>query len=102
MRARTRGFALAQCGRDRRNPRIIVFMTKHAIKISDTDAASDSASLLDRVREGAEVIIERDAPPVAVVSAPETPRGRLLSDSIALAEKHAKELGHEPTMDPAF
>jgi antitoxin (DNA-binding transcriptional repressor) of toxin-antitoxin stability system len=77
-------------------------MAKHIIHISDTDAASDFASLLDRVREGAEVIIERDARPVAVVSAPETLRGRLLSESIALAEKHAKELGHEPTMDPDF
>jgi antitoxin (DNA-binding transcriptional repressor) of toxin-antitoxin stability system len=77
-------------------------MAKHVIHISDTDAASDFASLLDRVREGAEVIIERDARPVAVVSAPDTLRGRLLSESIALAEKHAKEFGHEPTMDPDF
>jgi antitoxin (DNA-binding transcriptional repressor) of toxin-antitoxin stability system len=77
-------------------------MAKHVIHISETDAASDLASLLDRVREGAEVIIERDARPVAVVRPPETLRGRLLSESIALAEAHAKELGHEPTMDSGF
>lgn len=29
-------------------------------------------------------------------------RGRLLSESIALAEAHAKELGYEPTLDPEF
>jgi hypothetical protein len=28
--------------------------------------------------------------------------GRPLSESIALAEAHAKELGHEPTLDPDF
>jgi hypothetical protein len=30
------------------------------------------------------------------------PRGRLLSESIAFAEAHAKELGYEPTMDAEF
>ena len=77
-------------------------MAKNVIHISETDAASNFASVLDRVREGAEVIIERDARPVAVVRPPETVPGRLLSESIALAEKHAKELGHEPTMDADF
>src|ERR1700687_3571372 len=95
-------FRLAQCVPVPLNPRIIVFMAKHVIHISETDAASDFASLVDRVREGAEVIIERDARPVAVVSPPQNLRGRLLSDSMALAEKHAKELGHEPTIDPDF
>ena len=42
-------------------------MTKHVIHISDAEAASDFASVLDRVREGAEVVIEHDARPVAVV-----------------------------------
>jgi len=32
----------------------------------------------------------------------EAPRGRFLSESIALAEAHAKELGYEPTMDADF
>jgi len=70
--------------------------------MSETEAASDLASLLDRVSAGAEVIIERDSRPVAIVRPAEAPRGRLLSESIALAEAHAKELGHEPTLDPDF
>jgi hypothetical protein len=37
-----------------------------------------------------------------VVRQAEAPRGRLLSESIALAEAHAKELGYEPTMDADF
>ncbi len=77
------------------------FMAKDVIHISEAEAANDLASLLDRVSAGAEVIIERNSRPVAVVR-PAAPRGRLLSESIALAEAHAKELGYEPTMDPDF
>ena len=60
------------------------------------------ASLLAWVREGAEVVIEQDSQPVAVVCQAETFRGRLLSESIALAKAHANELGYEPTLDPEF
>lgn len=77
-------------------------MAKDVIHISDKEAASDFASLLARVREGAEVVIEHDARPVAVVRSAEVFRGRLLSESIAMAKAHAKELGYEPTMDPDF
>jgi hypothetical protein len=38
----------------------------------------------------------------AEASAAAEPRGRLLSESIALAEAHANELGHEPVLDAAF
>src|SRR5260370_31351616 len=77
-------------------------MAKDVIRVSDAEAANDFASLLDRVSAGAEVIIERDSRPVAVVRPAEPPRARLLSESIALAESHAKELGYKPTMDPDF
>jgi antitoxin (DNA-binding transcriptional repressor) of toxin-antitoxin stability system len=77
-------------------------MGKNVIHVSDREAASNFASLLARVREGAEVVIEHDAQPVAVVRPAEAFRGRLLSESISLAEAHAKELGYEPTMDPEF
>ena len=77
-------------------------MAKHVIHISESEAASDFASVISRVREGAEVVIERDAKPVAVVRPAEAVVGRPISESIALAEAHAKELGYEPTMDPDF
>lgn len=77
-------------------------MAKEIIHISEAEAASDFALVMARVREGAEVIIERDAKPVAVVRPAETVGGRPVSESIALAEAHAKELGYEPTMDPDF
>ncbi|HEY4816191.1 MAG TPA: type II toxin-antitoxin system prevent-host-death family antitoxin [Candidatus Acidoferrum sp.] len=77
-------------------------MTRNVIRISEADAANNLASVLDKVSAGAEVVIERDSRPVAVVRSPEARPGRLLSESIALAEAHAKELGYEPTMDPDF
>lgn len=63
-------------------------MAKHVIHISDAEAASDFASLLARARAGAEVVIEHDAQPVAVVQ-PAEPRVRLLSESLRLAREHA-------------
>ena len=78
-------------------------MAKDVIHISEAEAANDFAMVMTRVREGAEVIIERDAEPVAVVRPiAGDVRPRLLSESIALAKKHAQELGYEPRMDPEF
>jgi prevent-host-death family protein len=42
-------------------------MGNRVIHISDAEAATDFASLLDRVRAGDEVVIEHDARPVAVL-----------------------------------
>jgi antitoxin (DNA-binding transcriptional repressor) of toxin-antitoxin stability system len=78
-------------------------MAQSVIHISEEEAAKDFATLLVRVRAGAEVVIESDACAVAVVRpAGDEFRPRLLSESIALAEKHAAELGYEPTLDPDF
>ena len=80
-------------------------MAKQVIHISEAEAASDFAGVLARVRAGAEIVIEgRD--PIVVIRAGEVcvepVRGRLLSESIALAKAHARELGYEPTLDPDF
>ncbi len=76
-------------------------MAKDVIHISEAEAASDFAALMTRVRAGAKVIIENGERPVAVLHAAEPVR-RSISECIALAEAHAKELGYEPTMDPDF
>lgn len=80
-------------------------MAKRAIHISEKEAATTNvASLLAHVRAGAEVVIDNDDRPIAVLRAAEAHPGpgRLLSESIALAEAHAKESGSEPTLDPDF
>jgi prevent-host-death family protein len=70
--------------------------------ISAAEAAADFSRLLARVRAGEEIVIESDAQPVAVLRPAFELRGRLLSESIALAEAHANELGYEPVMDAGF
>lgn len=73
------------------------------IHISATEAARDFAGLLARVRAGAEVVIDDGTLTVAVLRpAGDAFRPRLLSESIALAKKHAEKLGYEPRMDPEF
>jgi hypothetical protein len=47
-------------------------------------------------------VIESGKHPIVMLRPVDAPRGRLLSESIALAEAHAAELGYEPTMDPDF
>jgi prevent-host-death family protein len=64
------------------------------IRISEAEAARDFGAVLARVRAGEEVVIEKDAQPVAVVrGAEEAFRPRLLSESIAVAKNHAAETG---------
>jgi prevent-host-death family protein len=72
-------------------------MAKQVIRISDTEAASDFATVLARVREGAEVVIEQNARPVAVIR-PAEPLVRLLSESLRLAREH----GSTATLDGDF
>lgn len=77
-------------------------MDMATIHISEAEAARDFAGLMARVRAGAEIVIEKDASPAVVLRVAVEPRGRLLSESIALAEAHANEMGFEPVMDPEF
>ena len=71
-------------------------MAKHVIHISELEAASNFAALLARVRAGDEVIIERDANPVAVLGAP-VPVRRTISECMALLSRDSKA-----TIDPDF
>jgi len=72
-------------------------MAKDVIHISEAEATNDFASLMARVREGAEVVIEKDARPVAIVR-PAEPNVRLLSESLRLAKEH----GSKATLDRDF
>ena len=61
----------------------------------------DFGALLERVQAGAEVVIERDAQPLAVIRAA-APARRTISERIALAGSHEKETGQSPVLDPDF
>jgi antitoxin (DNA-binding transcriptional repressor) of toxin-antitoxin stability system len=71
-------------------------MADRVFHISESEAASDFASLLSRVRAGAEVIIERNKMPVAVLRAP-MPTRRTLSECLALLPEASTA-----TIDPDF
>jgi antitoxin (DNA-binding transcriptional repressor) of toxin-antitoxin stability system len=62
-------------------------MAKLVIDISEVEATRDFASLLVRVRAGAEVVIKDGSQPVAVVR-PAEPPIRRLSESLHLAREH--------------
>jgi len=70
--------------------------------ISEAEATRDFADLMTRVRAGFEVVIESDKHPVAILRPAEPPRGRLLSESLAMAEARTKERGYEIVVDPEF
>jgi hypothetical protein len=55
------------------------------LRITETELARDVHSVLAKVQEGVEVIVEQDHRHVATIRAP-FPKGRLLSESIALAK----------------
>jgi antitoxin (DNA-binding transcriptional repressor) of toxin-antitoxin stability system len=67
------------------------------LHMSEADVARNFAAVLERVRQGVEVIIEHDARPIAVLkSAPRT--RRLISECIAIA----KARGTKATVDEGF
>lgn len=59
-------------------------MAGHVIHISDSNAANDLPSLLERVQAGAEIVIEHNALPVAVLASPSF-APRPIIECIALA-----------------
>ena len=72
------------------------------IYISEAEAIRDIRGLIARAYLGEEIVIEKESAPSIVLRKAAEPRGRLLSESIALAEAHSKELGYEPVMDADF
>ena len=66
------------------------------LHVSEAELVRDIASLLDRVQSGAEIIIEREARPIAVLRAAQ-PRRRRLSEIAAALPKNSAA-----TIDPDF
>jgi antitoxin (DNA-binding transcriptional repressor) of toxin-antitoxin stability system len=71
------------------------------LHISEAELARDLHAVLEKVRQGAEVIVERNHQPLAVLRAA-TPQRRTISESIALAEQRDKQRGYAVTLDPEF
>jgi len=72
-------------------------MAKRTLHISESEAvATDLATLLARVRAGAEIVIEKDNLPVAVLH-PAEPVRRTITECIALLPEDSAA-----TIDPEF
>jgi len=71
------------------------------LHMTESEAARDFHAVVERVREGVEIVIERDHRPVAVIR---TPRGagRSIDEAIAIAEAFEAKLGYSPVPDPDF
>ena len=72
-----------------------------AIHISEADAARDFAGLLARVREGAEVVIEANSRPVAVLHRPGPPRRTIEECMNLLPEDSAAVIDNDFAADVA-
>lgn len=66
-------------------------MAKPVIHLSEIEAASNFAALLARVRAGAEIVIEQNSQPVAVVRPPDAVR-RTISECLALLPEDSKAI----------
>jgi len=76
-------------------------MATETHRIREADLAKELGSVLHRVEDGAEFIVEREEHPIAVIR-PAMAFGRKISDCIALAERHEREAGHIPVLEPDF
>lgn len=72
-----------------------------ALHLTEAQVMRDLATVLEKVRQGVEIIIEKDNQPVAVIKPPRPPR-RTISGSIALAQEREKERGYRATLEPDF
>jgi antitoxin (DNA-binding transcriptional repressor) of toxin-antitoxin stability system len=76
-------------------------MEPRVMHVSEADVVRDLAAILNHVQGGAEVVVERDAQPVAVIR-PAVSSRRTISECIALAKAHEDATGQSPALDPDF
>ena len=74
-----------------------MIMDMGTLRITEAELVRDIHAVLAKVREGAEVLVEENNHAVAVIRSP-LPKGRLLSECIALAEAR----GSTVTLDEGF
>ena len=71
------------------------------VHMTAAEVVKDIAAVLDKVRQGDEIVVEQDHRPVAVIKTPPGP-GRMISECIAIAKQREKERGYPVTLDPDF
>jgi hypothetical protein len=76
-------------------------MESRVMHISEADLIRDVRAILQGLQTGAEIIIERDSQPVAVLRSAQ-PIRRTISECIALAKAHEEEDRLAPVLDADF
>lgn len=71
------------------------------VHMTEAELARDLHAVLEKVRQGVEIVVDRNDQPVAVIK-PAQPVRRTLSDLIRLAEKRESERGYAVTLDPDY
>jgi len=71
------------------------------VHMTEAELARDLHAVLEKVRQGVEIVVDRNDQPVAVIQ-PAQPVRRTLSDLIRLAEQREKERGYAVTLDPDY
>ena len=67
------------------------------LHITEDELARDVHGVLEKIRQGTEIIVERGAQPLAVIRSPQF-RGRSIDECIALLSAH----GSHATLDDQF
>ncbi len=71
------------------------------LRMTEAEVANNFAAVLEKLRDGSEVIVERDHCPVAVIRPPQ-PEARSIADSIALAKEREQQMKDVPVLDQDF
>src|SRR5260221_8098850 len=93
------GFGIRSESRNRREGRMIEGMAQ--VHMTEAEVARDLHAVLEKVREGVEVIIEQDYRPVAVIRTPPRP-GRPIDECSGLSRAYEERLGLAPVPQPDF
>lgn len=70
------------------------------LHLTEAEVIRDPKSVLDKVQQGIEIVIEKNNRPIAVITAHAL--RRTISECIAIAERREKERGYAVTLDPDF
>ena len=71
------------------------------VRMTEAEVTNNFAAVLEKLKHGAEVVVEQDHRPVAVISPVKGP-GRPIDECIALAKAHEVKLGCAPVPDADF
>jgi antitoxin (DNA-binding transcriptional repressor) of toxin-antitoxin stability system len=71
------------------------------VRVTETELARDLRDVLEKVRQGLEVVVEEDLRPIAVIRTPLRP-GRKISECTALAQAEEQRFNRAPVPDREF